>query len=198
MGRHSPVFSIYYTDHHGKASRKKFKIQVLRWLENGIGDWVLQIQYFIRELFCWSYNLQSVLEIHPHPESNIKPAIVGPEKRFITIVLRWLDNTVLIVVSANTVYTTFYHKFFQLLYKHYVAFNSIKGTWYWRCSDPILPSFSRAPKIEGMLYTHTHPSFAMSLGPEGSQRGTTGSVAKPIKFLRIIVIKNYKLTLRCF
>jgi len=81
MGRHSPVFSIYYTDHHGKASRKKFKIQVLRWLENGIGDWVLQIQYFIRELFCWSYNLQSVLEIHPHPESNIESALVGPENR---------------------------------------------------------------------------------------------------------------------
>jgi len=198
MGRHSPVFSIYYTDHHGKASRKKFKIQVLRWLENGIGDWVLQIQYFIRELFCWSYNLQSVLEIHPHPESNIESALVGPENRLQNYSSQMTRQYYLIVVSANTVYTTFYHKFSQLLYKHYVAFNSIKGTWYWRCSDPILLSFSLAAKIEGMLYSHTHPSFAMPLGPEGSQRGTTGSVAKPIKFLRIIVIKNYKLTLRCF
>ena len=41
--RHSLVSNFYYMAHHGWARNNIFKIEVLRWLENAIFSWFLQI-----------------------------------------------------------------------------------------------------------------------------------------------------------
>ena len=41
-------------------------------------------------------------------------------------VLRGLENAILRLVLANTINTSFDYTFFQLFYKHYVAFHSSK------------------------------------------------------------------------
>ena len=68
-------------------------------------------------IFCTEYT-ESVLDILFYPESTM--AHHGwAWRKFSKCVLSRLEN-------ANTVNTSFYYMFFQLLYKHHVAFNSSK------------------------------------------------------------------------
>jgi len=75
------------------------------------------------------------------------------EKNFKIKTLKKLEDANLRFTIASTVDASFKFSFVQLLYKHYIVFNFSKVTPFWRCNDPILPQFSKAPKFR-VLHPH--------------------------------------------
>ena len=64
---------------------KKFEVKALRWLENAILELVLAntVSYKSTILLIFEAEFtESVLDKLLHPESTIKPTLVGPEEKF--------------------------------------------------------------------------------------------------------------------
>ena len=67
-----------------------------------------------------------MLDTLSYLESAIGPTMVGSKKSFQNRGFGWLENAILTSVFANTVNTSLNYTFFQLSYKHDIAFNSSK------------------------------------------------------------------------
>ena len=64
-----------------------------------------------------------------YPDSAKGPTMVGlEEKIFRAKGLRWPENSILTLVFASTVRTSY--AFFQQIHKHYIAFNSPKRIYF--------------------------------------------------------------------
>ena len=88
---------------HGWGRRKKFEIKALRWLENAILGLIFVNTVFYKSAILLIFEAEVTEKTSSRIQSLLK-AHHGQRKIFTTKVLRWLENAVLRLVFANTVF----------------------------------------------------------------------------------------------